>query len=420
MPAVACIILAAGEGTRMRSAVPKLLHPLCGRPLVDYVADTVKVLRCRPVVAVVGAGAREVRRHLPTAWRVAQQTRRRGTGHAVGIALRALPRAVQQVLILYGDQPLITTATIRAVVEAHRTTAATCTVLTASVPDPTHFGRIVRRGERLVRIVEDADASPEERHIHEVNVGVAVCRRQPLAEALRHIAPTNAQREYYLTDAITWLASHHASGEVRCYHTPDTEEALGINTRQDLAEAARIVRARVVRQLMADGVTVVDPRTAYVDPGVRIGKDSTIFPCTVIERDVVIGARCTIGPFARIRSGVRLANDVRIGNFAEVVRSRVGARVRMNHVSYLGDAVVEPDVNVGAGTITANFDGRAKHVTRIGARAFLGSGTVIVAPATVGKRAVTGAGCVITRGTRVKPGTVVVGVPARELHPRKT
>ena len=352
------------------------------------------------------------------AWRAVTQSLRRGTGQAAALALRALPRQARTVLIVYGDQPLLTSETVRALVRAHQVSGAACTLLTASVANPHGYGRIVRRGNTIERIVEELDATPEECAIQEINVGAAVCDRPLLERALQRIAPSNAKHEYYLTDALTQLATD-APAAVQTHHTPDADEACGINTRRDLAQAAAIVYRRVARRLLEEGVTIVDPSTTYIDPGVRVGEDSTIFPCTVIERDVVIGRRCRIGPFARIRSGVRLADDVRVGNFAEVVRSSLGARVRMNHCSYVGDATVEADVNVGAGTITANYDGRAKHRTRIGARAFLGSGTVIVAPATVGARAVTGAGCVVTRGTRVKPGTVVVGVPARELRKLK-
>lgn len=399
----------------MRSRVPKLLHPLCGRPLVDYVVETAQQVPSRAVVAVVGAGARAVRARLPRGWRAVTQSARRGTGHAVALGLRRLPRSAQQVLVLYGDQPLVTAATLQALLAAHRQRRAACTILTALLDEPGAYGRVVRHGDLVVRIVEALDASADERAIRDINVGAAVCERRALEQALQHMATDNAKREYYFTDAITWLAGEPSWGPVLAHQTADAAEALGVNTRADLARAARLVWQRTAEQLMERGVTIVDPATTYIAADARIGQDTTVFPCTVIERDVVIGRRCAIGPFARLRAGVRLADDVRIGNFAEVVRARIGPRVRMNHGSYLGDATVDADVNIGAGAITANYDGRAKHHTRIGARAFIGSGTVIVAPAAVGPRAVTGAGCVVTRGTRVQPGRVVVGVPAREL-----
>jgi len=406
----------------MRSGVPKVLHELCGRPMLDYVVEFVTTLRCRPVVAVIGAGARDVRARLPRGWRTVQQMVRRGTGHAVRLALQHLTPRVPSVLIVYGDQPLVTTATVQRLLETHRTSGARCTILTAVVADPQHYGRIVRDGDRLLKIVEETDATPTERALQEVNIGVAVFQREALLTALRHVTPTNRQHEYYLTDAITWLAEDTA-GTVYAYRTDDATEALGVNSRADLAAAARVLRRRIALHWMERGVTIVDPETTYLAANVSIGEDTTIFPCTVIEREVRIGRRCTIGPFARVRSGSRLADGVRLGNFTETVRSRLGARTRMQHFSYIGDATVGADVNVGAGTITANYDGLAKHPTRIGTRAFVGSGTVVVAPASIGERAVTGAGCVITRGTRVRRGTTVVGVPARELRssaaPRK-
>jgi bifunctional UDP-N-acetylglucosamine pyrophosphorylase / glucosamine-1-phosphate N-acetyltransferase len=416
---IACIVLAAGDSTRMRSAHPKVLHALCHRPVLTYVADVVTALRCQPVVAVVGAHAKRVRAHVPSRWKTVHQRVRRGTGQAVALAMRQIPRSVQTVLVVYGDQPLLQVETIRQLCTQHRQTRAACTVLATRMPDPTGYGRVVTYGQLVVKIVEEADATDDERENTLGNVGVTVFDRAALARALREMQPNNAKDEYYLTDAITWLARAGTLGDVCVNTEAEPTEALGINSRADMAQAAHIMWQRTRDAHMAAGVTLLDPSTTYIDPGVRIGQDTVIHPCTMIEGNSVIGRACHIGPYARIRTGVRLSDHVTVGNFTEIVRSRIGAGVRMHHHSYLGDAIVGAGVNIGAGTITANYDGKHKHTTQIHAKAFIGSGTVIVAPASIGAGATTGAGSVVTAGTRVAAHSTVVGVPASQVPTRK-
>ncbi|MBI4355235.1 MAG: bifunctional N-acetylglucosamine-1-phosphate uridyltransferase/glucosamine-1-phosphate acetyltransferase [Candidatus Omnitrophica bacterium] len=399
----------------MRSAVPKVLHPIAGRPMLGYTLEAAQALGVRDPIIVIGAGAVQVRAALPSRTRVVVQTERRGTGDAVERTRRLLSRFRGDLLVLYADAPLVRVENLRRLIQAHRTSGAAATLLTAELDEPGSYGRVVRNGDGSVHaIVEHAEATDDERAIREVNIGHACFDATRLFAALRSVRPSQVKREYYLTDVIGRLAAEQ-SGSVQAVQAQEASEAMGINSRKELAQAAAVMRQRILERLMAQGVTIIDPANTWIDADVVIGQDTTILPYVFIESGVRIGRRCRIGPFARLRSGVRLGDEVRVGNFTELVRSTVGRGVKMNHFSYLGDATVGAKTNIGAGTVTANYDGRRKSKTRIGAGAFIGSDTVLVAPVSVGAGAVTGAGCVVPRG-RVPAKAVVVGVPARPLR----
>jgi len=409
------VILAAGRGTRMKSCLPKVLHPLFGRPLIDYPLGILRELGIRRPVVVVGWGKGEVRSHLNGGARVVVQSPQRGTGHAVQAARKRIS-ARAEILIWPADMALLKKETIQALVREHRHSGADVTILSALMADPTGYGRIVRRGGEVVDIREEPDATSRERRINEVNTGVYLFRPRALFRALQKIRPANQKKEYYLTDSAPLIAGE--GGRVRALPLADSGEAQGINSRADLARAFKIVNQRNIQKHMREGVTIVSPDQTLIAPDVRIGRDTVIYPWTYIERDVKIGRACQIGPFAKIRSGSVIEDEAVIGSFVEINRSRIGKGVLAKHLSYLGDAEVGEGTNIGAGTITANYDGRRKNKTRIGRKAFVGVDTVFIAPVTVGDGARTGAGAVLTRGTRVKKGEVVVGVPARPIHRR--
>jgi bifunctional UDP-N-acetylglucosamine pyrophosphorylase/glucosamine-1-phosphate N-acetyltransferase len=409
------IILAAGRGTRMKSELPKVLHPICGRPMVAYAWDLAVTAGVRQPIIVLSKDADQVAPHLPKELKVAVQEKPLGTGDAV-LAAKKFLGATGDLLILYADTPLVRRTTVQRLVETHRKSNATATLLTAHFADPTGYGRIVRDPTGIVTgIVEESDANAAERAIREVNVGPLVAKVGPLLEALAAVGPSKSGKEWYLTEAIEILAKKEGT-KFQAVRIEKATEALGVNSRVDLSKAAAIIRQRILEGHMTNGVTVVDPQVTYIDQGVTIGQDTVIHPGTVVESGVVIGKRCSIGPYARLRAGVAIGDDTKIGNFAELVRAKVGSNVRVNHFSYLGDATIDDDVNIGAGTITANYDGRAKHQTTIGKGAFIGSDSVLVAPVSIGAGAVTGAGCVVPKGQDVPAKAVVVGVPARPLE----
>lgn len=412
------IILAAGEGTRMKSELPKVLHPICGRPMIAYALDLAAASGIKQPIVVLGKGADQVKPALPKEARVVLQTTRLGTGDAVAAAKKLLGSGGGAVLILYADTPLLRRTTVQKLIETHFKTGATCTLLTAYLADPSGYGRIVRNENgQVTEIVEEAEATAVQRAIREINVGPLVCDLPSLIAALATVKPSRAKHELYLTDIVSHLARQEGA-KIQATRVEEVSEALGINSRAELARAIGVIRQRIVEQHLNNGVTIEDPATTFIDQGVTIGADTTIRPYTVIETGVAIGKRCTIGPFARLRSGVVIGEETRIGNFAELVRTKVGPRVRVGHVSYLGDAVVEEGVNIGAGTITANYDGTEKHQTVIGKGAFIGSDTVLIAPVKIGPGAVTGAGSVVPKAHDVPAKGVVVGVPARPLDHR--
>lgn len=409
------IILAAGEGTRMKSDLPKVLHAICGRPMIAYALDIAAAAGIKQPIVVLGHGADAVKRVLPKEIKVVVQSKQLGTGDAVLTAKKALSGTAGSLLVLYADTPLLRRTTVQKLVESHFKNSATTTLLTAHLADPTGYGRILRNETGLISgIVEEAEANAAQRALREINVGPFVCQVEPLLEALALVKPSSAKKELYLTDAISHIARQENT-KIQASRVEEASEALGINSRTELARAIGVIRQRIIESHFHNGVTIEDPGTTFIDHGVSIGADTILHPHTVIETGVTIGKRCSIGPFARIRSGVAISEETRIGNFVELVRTKVGPRVRINHVSYLGDATIEEEANIGAGTITANYDGREKHQTVIGKRAFIGSDTVLIAPVKIGQDAVTGAGSVVTKAHDVPANGVVVGVPARPL-----
>ncbi len=412
------IILAAGEGTRMKSDLPKVLHPICGRPMIAYALDLAASAGVRQPIVVLGHGAEAVKPQLPKEVKTVIQTKRLGTGDAAIATKKLLGGAGGSVLILYADTPLLRRTTVQKLVETHFRTSATCTLLTAHLADPSGYGRIIRNEQgQIIGVAEEAEANAAQRAIREINVGPLVCQTQLLLDALAGVTPSGSKKELYLTAIVSHLARQEGA-KIQATRVEEISEALGINSRTELARAIGVIRQRIVDAHLANGVTIEDPQTTSIDHGVTIGADTVIHPHTVIETRVSIGKRCSIGPFARLRSGVSVADEARIGNFVELVRTKIGPRVRVNHVTYLGDAIVEEDVNIGAGTITANYDGQHKHETRIGRGAFIGSDTVLIAPVKIGAGAVTGAGSVVTKDHDVPAKGIVVGVPARPLDHR--
>src|SRR5579885_207535 len=449
------IILAAGLGTRMRSSTAKVLHKLGGRPLVAHVCRTASALVKgeRPVYVVVGHQAEEVkeavRAELGESGAVfVTQAEQRGTGDAVFAARDALGDANSTLLVLSGDVPLVRAETLGALIHQHRThrgRGAACTLMAVRLEDPTGYGRIVRDDEgRFEKIVEQKDATPEEKQIGEVNVGIYCFETRLLFPALERVKPENAQGEFYLTDVPGIL---RADGEdVSIYTHTDAREVSGINTRVELSEFERILRLRTLRSLMLNsGVTVIDPQHTYVSPDAQIGHDTTLHPNVHVEGRTVIGEgceimqgariadsrigngvtvkdncviveseiadHCTVGPFAHLRMNARMDENSAVGNFVEMKKSRLGSKSKALHLTYLGDAEVGERTNIGAGTVTCNYDGKQKNATTIEDDVKIGSDTMLVAPVRVGSRSMTGAGAVVTED--VAPDTLVAGVPAK-------
>lgn len=412
------VILAAGEGTRMKSDRPKVLHSICGRPMLAYALDLAASAGVKQPIIVLGHGADEVKPQLPKEARVVIQSKRLGTGDAVIGAKKTLGGASGAVLILYADTPLLRRTTVQRLIETHFKTGATCSLLTAHLADPTGYGRIIRNENgQITGIVEEAEANAAQRAIREINVGPLVCSTPALMAALAAVKPSAAKHEIYLTGAIAELARQEGT-KIQAARVEEVAETLGINSRSELARAIGVIRQRIIETHLHNGVTIEDPHSTLIDYGVAIGADTILHPYTVIETGVSIGRRCVIGPFTRLRRGVTLGEEVRVGNFVELVRTKVGARTRVNHVTYLGDTIVEEGVNIGAGTITANYDGTDKHQTHIGKGAFIGCDTVLIAPVKVGAGAVTGAGSVVTKAHDVPAKGVVAGVPARPMDHR--
>ncbi|TRZ98999.1 MAG: bifunctional UDP-N-acetylglucosamine diphosphorylase/glucosamine-1-phosphate N-acetyltransferase GlmU [Nitrospiraceae bacterium] len=437
MKKLAVIVLAAGQGTRMRSKLAKVLHSVCGRPMASYAADLAEALARGRVAVVVGHQAEKVKDLLADRKiDLVVQARQLGTGHAVTQAQSAFQGRAGNAwsglrfVILSGDTPLLTEATVRALLAAHERERATVSLLTAHLDRPVGYGRIVRgRDGSVWKIIEDKDASPSERRLTEVNAGTYVVEGAFLFPALAALKPANAQKEYYLTDIVE--AAIRQGKKVTAYIAANPVEALGINTRAELAEAERVLRGRVRQRLMEAGVTFLAPETSFVDAGVKIGRDSVIHPHVTLESRTVIGEDCVIrshsrlvecalgdgvtvldgcviegsrleggcrvGPFAHLRPGTIVGRNARVGNFVELKKTDLGEGSKANHLSYLGDARIGKRVNVGAGTITCNYDGVNKHQTVIGDDVFVGSDVSLVAPVTVGRGAMIGAGSVVTQ-----------------------
>ena len=437
------IVLAAGRGTRMRSDSPKVLFPVAGRPLLAWVLDAVAGVSPDETVVVVGHGADRVREILPAGVRAVVQEPQLGTGHAAREALAAMGEvAGDTVLVVPGDTPLLRSETLRALVAALPGAAAA--MLTTRMPDPAGYGRVRREGDRVLGIVEDRDATPAQRAIDEVAVSTYAFEGAALAGALGGLAPDNDQGEYYLTDAIGLLA---AAGQVRGVPVADPAEGQGVNSHAQLAEVAAVVRRRINAAWMAAGVWMLDPDRVYLDASVSLEAGARLYPEVHLEgsttvasaaevgpqvfavdstigpgarvwyavlRGAEVGEGAQVGPFASLRPGTRLAAGSKVGTFVETKNTVVGRGSKVPHLSYMGDATIGEGANVGAGTITCNYDGRNKHRTVIGDRAFIGSDTMLVAPVQIGDDAVTGAGSAITRD--VPAGALAVErSPQREV-----
>jgi bifunctional UDP-N-acetylglucosamine pyrophosphorylase/glucosamine-1-phosphate N-acetyltransferase len=413
------IILAAGHGKRMKSERAKVLHEVCGRPMIRYVVEAARGAGARTIVVVVGYGAEQVRACLENEpdVRFATQHQQLGTGDAVRACQRVLEGYRGPAMVLVGDEPLIRPEPLADLLARHRHDGAAALLGTAVLPDPTGFGRILRDSAgRFLRIVEERDCNPEEKAIHEVNPSCYVFDLPGLWDALDRLDTRNAQGEYYLTDAPALLQA--MGRKVLALNVLEPDDILGVNTRQHLAQAHAIMQDRIQDRWMTEGVSIVDPRNTYIDGRATIGADTTIFPFTVITGTVAIGRHCRIGPFAHLRDGTVLDDRAEVGAFVEVNRSHLEPDARARHLAYLGDALVGAGANIGAGVITANFDGRRKSRTTIGAGAMVGSGSVLVAPVSVGPGAVVGANAVVTKNHDVAEGQTVVGVPARPIKPK--
>jgi bifunctional UDP-N-acetylglucosamine pyrophosphorylase/glucosamine-1-phosphate N-acetyltransferase len=449
---LSAVVLAAGEGTRMKSSLPKVLHPMCGRPMLLHVLDALAQLPLDRIVVVVGHGADTVMQATRESYRgditvefVAQRARR-GTGDAASVALTAFADTIDaedDLIVVTGDAPLLRAETLAHLAREHRLAEAAASLLTTRVPDPTGYGRIVRDAQgRVAHIVEQADATPDELLIDEVNPSIYCFRRGLLAPALRRLSPENAQGEYYLTDVVSVLrdTGHPVLG----IEATDPMETIGVNDRAQLAVAEVELRARINERWMREGVSMTDPATTYVDAEVELAPDVRLLPGTILQgrtvvqagavvgphtqlvdtvvgeravvrqtvaREAEIGDDATVGPFVSLRPGTRLAAGVHVGTFVETKNAEIGEGAKVPHLAYVGDAEIGAGANIGAGTITANYDGRTKHRTKVGKGARTGSNSVLVAPVELGEGAYTAAGAVVTHD--VPPGALAKGVPAR-------
>jgi bifunctional UDP-N-acetylglucosamine pyrophosphorylase / glucosamine-1-phosphate N-acetyltransferase len=407
MTKLSAVVMAAGLGTRMKSATPKHLHPLLGRRVVDWVVEAAKSAGAEPVVVVTSRDASGAFDGVT----VAVQEQPLGTGDAVRTARDALANAQGDVLVLNGDVPALSADVVRSLVQTHRDEQATATVLSFEPPDAREYGRIVRNGNGgLARIVEAADATPDELELREVNSGIYVFKADSLWPLLERLQPHNAQGELYVTDTVGFLVDDGA--RVAVHLAPDPVEAEGVNTRAELAEAAAALRDRINRAHMLAGVTIVDPQTTWIEAGVEIEPDVTIHPFTVIRGDVRIATGAEIGPFAYLRPQTTLGRDAKIGTFVEVKKTTVGAGSKIPHLSYVGDAEIGENTNIAAGNITANFPhepGQPKGVTRIGSNVRTGVDNTFVAPVSVGDDAWVAPGAVITDD--VPPGSLAGFAP---------
>jgi bifunctional UDP-N-acetylglucosamine pyrophosphorylase/glucosamine-1-phosphate N-acetyltransferase len=445
MPPLHVVILAAGKGTRMRSDRAKVLHRLAGVPMIDYVLDAAAVLRPESTTMVIGHQAEALRAALSVrpGLAFAVQVPQLGTAHALLAAESYLRAAEGTLVLLSGDVPLLSPHTLERLVDRHHATHAAATVLTAVVASPAGYGHIVRVGERFKRIVEDRDATSAEREIREINAGVYAFALNGLFEAVRGIASDNTQHEFYLPDLI---AIYHRRGLIiETVAVSDPDEVLGVNSRAELAALGRKVRDRTNAALMAAGVTIEDPATAYIGRDVEIGGDTIVHPGVTLEGRTRIGMRCEIrsgvrivdstlgdevvvldhcviadssvergarvGPFAQLRNGAAIGPGAGVGNFVEVKKTALGEGSKAMHLTYLGDAVIGANVNIGAGVITCNYDGVDKHQTTIESGAFVGSDTQLIAPVTVGKDAYVGTGTTVRAD--VPPGALAVSAGAQ-------
>ena len=443
---VTAVLLAAGQGTRMKSDLPKVLHPLCGKPMLWHVLEALKDAATEKPIVIVGHGAEEVKKYLGDSAECILQEPQLGTGHAAMQAEPLLMSKTDYVIVTYADMPLLRGDTFKRLLETQRLNSGPLSLLTVIADDPRGFGRIVRKADGTVEaIVEEYVAMPEQQKIRELNVGAYCFKADWLWDALHRIEKNPKKGEYYLTDIVEIAVKDNLP--VQAVVHDDFIETIGINTRIHLSEAEAALRIRINNQHMLNGVSMMDPASTYIDVDVKIGRDTTLLPNTYIHgnsqigegnvigpntiiRDSRIGNRCKvlasvmegalieddvdIGPFARLRKGAHLKSHVHMGNFGEVKDSTLGEGVKLGHFSYIGNATIGANTNIGAGTITANFDGEKKHPTEIGEDVFIGSDTMLIAPLKLGDGARTGAGAVVTRN--VPEDTLVVGMPARAIR----
>ena len=426
---LATVILAAGQGTRMKSDLPKVLHRVAGKAMLAYVVETALALQASPIIPVVGHGADEVRDAMSNQdLRFALQAEQLGTGHALLCAEEALNGFSGDLLLLCGDVPLLQKKTLQALIDHHRQHAACVTILTADMANPAGYGRIIRGAEGVDRIVEEKDATNSERQVREINTGIYLFRAPQVFSLLRDVDKCNAQGEYYLTDVVA--AARQAGERVEALLIDDAEEAMGINDQVQLAESGGIMRQRINNAHQLAGVTLVDPAATYIDADVTIGAGTVIHPgvhlrgrskvgsgceiepgavvtdCSIGDRvhikpgsvlsESSVGNDCAIGPMAHLRPGTVLAGSNKIGNFVETKKAVIGEKSQASHLTYIGDASLGKNVNVGCGTITCNYDGVNKHQTTIGDDVFVGSDVQFVAPVTIGRGSLIGAGSTIT------------------------
>jgi bifunctional UDP-N-acetylglucosamine pyrophosphorylase/glucosamine-1-phosphate N-acetyltransferase len=442
---ITAILLAAGQGTRMKSSLPKVLHPVCGQPMIEYALRAAWNASTETPLVIIGHEAQAVREFVGQAAACILQEPQLGTGHAVLQAESWITGQTDLVLVTYADMPLLRPETLTRLVAVQKRNHGPLSILTTRSAEPRGFGRVIRADDgSLAAIVEEAAANRAQLAIQELNVG-AYCFRADWLWGALHRIPVSQKGEYYLTDTVGLAV---VDGErVGSLTLQDPSEAIGVNTREQLAEAEAIMRGRINARHMLSGVTIVDPAATYIEPGVRIGRDSVVWPNTYLRGETRIGRGCELGPetiiadsrigrgvrvlksvlegavvedgvdmgpFAHLRRGARLCRGVHMGNFGEVKDSTLGPRTKMGHFSYIGNAKIGADVNIGAGTITCNYDGEKKNPTEIGPGAFIGSDTMLVAPVKIGARAKTGAGAVVTRD--VAADTLAVGVPARPIR----
>lgn len=380
----AAVVLAAGKSTRMVTDLPKVLHEVCGRPMLAYVVDALRAAGINRIICVVGYRKEEVISTFqgdPDITFV-EQTEQKGTGHAVMVCREALSDFDGDLVIIAGDMPLLRHETLELLVQTHKGQNSAVTLATAVLEDPAGYGRIARDSYgNLEGIVEEADCTPEQKKITEVNPSYYCFNKKLLFEALQKVTPDNVKGELYLTDALQILVKDgHRAVAITAVAA---EDAMGINSRLDLAEVGRVMQNRIQRNLMARGVTIVDPVNTWIDVRAEIGQDTVIYPFTYIHGNVKIGRRCSIGPFAYLRDGTELAEDVVIGVFTELKNSSLGTGTRARHLSYIGDATIGERVNVGAGTLFANFDGQRIHRSQVGSDTYIGNGSIVVAPIAV-------------------------------------
>lgn len=412
------IVLAAGKGTRMYSELPKVLHPVFGKPVLGYVLESLAGAGIKTPYVVIGYRAEEVRAFLkPWGAVPVLQREQKGTGHAVMMAKTVLAKAQGPVLVWPGDMPLVKPETLEAFCVAHERARAHVSVLSCEREDPFGYGRIVREEGHFTAIREELDATPEERGIREVNTGIYLFDKKVLFDALERIGRDNRKGEYYLTDTVEILRRDGYC--VEAFSLASADEGQGINSQKDLATVTQKINEREIAKHQAKGVTFMAPEQTFVAPGVKIGKGTTVYPWSFIMGGVEIGERCEIGPFAKLRHGTVIGDDSVVGSFVEVNRSRFGKKVLAKHLAYLGDALIGDGTNIGAGTVTANFDGKQKHQTTVGKNVKVGSNTVFVAPVRVPDGVKTGAGSVVIPKINIKKGDVVVGVPARPVSKKK-